>query len=242
MRLQDRKHRRETGLFVAEGEDLVAEALRHGVVPETTFSVHGAGLPFELPGGVEHFEATSEVLSAVSTLGSGARVIGVFKAQWTLLGGPFPYRGGLFLHDVSDPGNVGTAIRSAHAFGAGAVVLGERTADPFGPKAVRASMGAIFAVPVARAGLEEARTALAARAVALVPGAGTPLRELDLASPVLFVCGSERGGLPESLVESCDVVAHVPLAPGGAESLNVAMTATLCLYESAVHRLSPSLG
>jgi RNA methyltransferase, TrmH family len=245
MRLQDRKHRRETGLFVAEGEDLVAEALRHGVVPETIFSVHGAGLPFELPGGVEHFEATSEALSAASNLGSGARVIGVFKVQWTLLEPHHRLGGGgqfLFLHDVSDPGNVGTAIRSAHAFGAGAVVLGERTADPFGPKAVRASMGAIFAVPVARTGLEEARTALAARAVALVPGAGAPLRELDLASPVLFVCGSERGGLPESLVESCDDVAHVPLAPGGAESLNVAMTATLCLYESAVHRLSPSVG
>jgi TrmH family RNA methyltransferase len=243
MRLHDRKHRRESGLFVAEGEDLVAEALRHGVVPETVFSVHGAGLPFALPGEVEHLEATAEALSAVSNLGSGARVIGVFKARWTLLqahrrlGG-----GGLFLHDVADPGNVGTAIRAAHAFGAGPVILSERTADPFGPKAVRASMGAIFAVPVVRAGLEEAREALGARAVALVPGAGTPLRDLEPAPQTLFVCGSERGGLPPGVVDACDEVAHVPLAPGGAESLNVAMTATLCLYESAVHRLSPTVG
>jgi TrmH family RNA methyltransferase len=103
-------------------------------------------------------------------------------------------------------------------------------------------MGAIFAVPVVRAGLEEARRELTSPAVALVPGAGRPLRDLDLGAPVLFVCGSERGGLPESVIEACDEVAHIPLAPGGAESLNVAMTATLCLYESAVHRLSPSVG
>jgi RNA methyltransferase, TrmH family len=235
-RLQDRKHRRETGLFVAEGEDLVAEALRHGVIPQTVFSVRGAGLPFALPAEVEHVEAGADALSAVSSLGSGSRVIGVFPmeklaADRRVAGGT----GAVYLHDVADPGNVGTVLRSAHAFGAGAVVLSERTADPFGPKAVRASMGAIFAVPVGRAALEEARTGMPA--VALVPGAGTPLRELDLGAPTLFVLGAERTGLPEELVRSCDEVAHVPLAAGAAESLNVAMTATLCLYESAVHRL-----
>jgi RNA methyltransferase, TrmH family len=238
-RLQDRKHRRETGLFVAEGEDLVAEALRHGVTPQTVFSVRGAGLPFVLPAEVEHVEADADALSAVSSLGSGSRVIAVFstekltadlQADRRVAGGT-----GIYLHDVSDPGNVGTVLRSAHAFGAGAVVLSERTADPFGPKAVRASMGAIFAVPVARAAFEDARTGM--RAVALVPGAGTPLRELDLGALTLFVLGAERAGLPEQVVRSCDDVAHVPLAAGAAESLNVAMTATLCLYESAVHRL-----
>jgi RNA methyltransferase, TrmH family len=237
-RLQDRKHRRERGLFLAEGEDLVAEALRHGAVPQAVFSIQGAGLPFSLPEGVEHIEATAEALSAVSSLGSGSRVIGVFEVPGKpeLGTGSSP---AVYLHDVSDPGNVGTVLRAAHAFAAGAVLLSERTADPFGPKAVRASMGAIFAVPVARAGLETARSALGLRTVALVPNEGVPLRGLELEAPVLFVLGGERSGLPDAIVRACEEVAHVPLAPGGAESLNVAMTATLCLYETAVHRLSP---
>jgi TrmH family RNA methyltransferase len=240
-RLQQRKHRREQGLFVAEGEDLVSEALRHGAVPQTVFSVRGAGLPFSLPEGVEHVQATAEALSAVSSLGSGSRVIGVFAQRWRdvseLTAGT---SGAVYLYDVADPGNVGTVLRAAHAFAADAVVLSERTADPFGPKAVRASMGALFAVSVARAGLGEARAALGLRAIALAPSAGVPLRDLGLEKPALFVLGSERSGLPEGILESCDDAAHVPLVPGGAESLNVAMTATLCLYESAVHRLSPS--
>jgi TrmH family RNA methyltransferase len=237
-RLQQRKHRREAGAFVAEGEDLVSEALRHGTIPRTVFSVRGAGLPFSLPDGVEHVEATAEALSAVSSLGSGSRVIGVFGHPEMRDLRPVA-SSAVYLYDVADPGNVGTVLRAAHAFAAEAVVLSERTADPFGPKAVRASMGAVFAVPVVRAELDEARAALGVTAVALVPKAGSPLRELDLAKPVLFVLGAERTGLPESVLESCAEVAHVPLAPGGAESLNVAMTATLCLYESA-HKLSPS--
>jgi RNA methyltransferase, TrmH family len=239
-RLQQRKHRREQGLFVAEGEDLVAEALRHGAVPRTVYSVQGAGLPFSLPPAVEHVEAAADALSAVSSLGSGSRVIGVFEQEWAELGPATS--GAVYLHDVADPGNVGTVLRAAHAFAADAIVLSERTADPFGPKAVRASMGALFAVPVARARLAEARAVLGLRAVALVPNAGTALRELDLSDPALFVLGAERSGLPEEVLSECDEVAHVPLAPGGAESLNVAMTATLCLYESAVHRLSPTHG
>ena len=238
-RLQQRKHRREQGVFVAEGEDLVAEALLHGTVPRTVYSVTGAGLPFSLPAGVEHVEASAEALSAVSSLGSGSRVIGVFALPEAPELGPVT-ASSLYLHDVADPGNVGTVLRAAHAFAAGAVVLSERTADPFGPKAVRASMGALFAVTVARAGLDEARTSLGLRTVALVPNAGTPLRSVSLEDPALFVLGAERPGLPDELVAACDEVAHVPLVPGGAESLNVAMTATLCLYESAVHTLSPS--
>ncbi len=238
-RLQERKHRREQGVFVAEGEDLVAEALRHGVTPKSVFSVSGAGLPFSLPEGAEHVEVTADALSAVSSLGSGSRVIGVFGLPETgALGRAIS--SAVYLHDVSDPGNVGTVLRAAHAFGADAVMLSERTADPFGPKAVRASMGAIFAVPVRRAALDEAREALGLRTVALVPAAGQVLRDLDLATPALFVLGAERDGLPEPVIDACDEIAHIPLAADGAESLNVAMTATLCLYESAVHRLSPT--
>jgi TrmH family RNA methyltransferase len=119
------------------------------------------------------------------------------------------------------------------AFGAALVVLSGRTADPFGPKAVRAGMGAVFGPPLARADLAATRAAHADhRAIALVPGAGRPLREAALGDrPVLFVLGAERAGLPDDLVGACDETAHVPLDSDAAESLNVAMTATLCLYE-----------
>jgi RNA methyltransferase, TrmH family len=257
-RLHERKHRRERGLFVAEGEDLVAEALRYETAPVAVFSVRGAGLPFVLPEGTEHVEATAAALSAVSSLGSGSRIIGVFRQRWwsleetaapsqpdrrlgslaepdRRLGAGRPY---IYLHDVSDPGNVGAVLRAAHAFGAAAVLLSERVADPYGPKAVRASMGAIFAVPVVRISLAEAREGLGARAVALVPHEGRPIRGLDLAEPVLLAFGGERTGLTAELAGACDETAHIPLAPDGAESLNVAMAVTLCLYESALHRLS----
>jgi TrmH family RNA methyltransferase len=142
----------------------------------------------------------------------------------------------LYLHDVADPGNVGTVLRAASGFGAALVILSERTADPFGPKAVRASMGAVFGQPLARGSFATAREALAGhRAIALVPGGGRPLREALLAGPVLFVLGAERAGLPAEVTAACDEVAHVPLDPGAADSLNVAMAATLCLYEYRAH-------
>jgi TrmH family RNA methyltransferase len=127
---------------------------------------------------------------------------------------------------VNDPGNVGTVLRSALAFGAGSVALGPGTADPFGPKAVRASMGAVFAVPVARVGAVED---LPGRTVALVARAGRPLRDTDV-EEVTLVVGSEREGLPAEVVAGCDQVAHIPIR---SESLNAAMAATIGLYEAA---------
>jgi RNA methyltransferase, TrmH family len=127
---------------------------------------------------------------------------------------------------------VGTVLRAATAFGASAVLLSPRSADPFGPKAVRASMGAVFGQPLARSDFARARASLHDhRAIALVAGAGRPLRDTPLQGPVLFALGAERAGLPEDVVAACDEVAHVPVDRDAAESLNVAMAATLCLYE-----------
>ena len=131
----------------------------------------------------------------------------------------------LALWHVGDPGNVGTLIRAADAFGAG-VALSEGCADPTGPKALRASMGSIFRVPIG--GFDEA----AGRRVALVARGGEPLAEVDLSGDVVFVLGAEREGLPEDVLERCDVTATIPLT-GGAESLNVAMAGTVALYERA---------
>jgi RNA methyltransferase, TrmH family len=221
-KLHDRKHRERTGLFLAEGEDMLVAALNHGRMPETVFFDPQHELP-GLPGEVEQVEVSPDALASAGTLGSGSRVLGIWREQWAALDSP-----SLYLHDVADPGNVGTILRAAEAFGAGQVVLSPQAADPFGPKAVRASMGAIFGQPVVRAPWGAARAA-ADVTVALVPGAGVPLRGLSVPADPLFVLGAERAGLPPEVASACDHVAHVPVGDPG--SLNVAMTATLCLYE-----------
>jgi TrmH family RNA methyltransferase len=237
-KLRDRRRRDETGTFMAEGEDMLEAALRAGAVPRTVFAVTDPPpelqeLLSQLPGSTERVTASADALAAAGSLGSGSRVIGVWEQGWSSLPEP-PRRPGdegpsLFLHDVADPGNVGTVLRSAQAFGAGAVLLSARTADPFGPKAVRASMGAVFGRPPMRADL--AAAAAGRRSIALVPGQGRPLREVPLEGPVLFALGAERAGLPPDVVAACDEIAHVPVDRGAADSLNVAMAATLCLYE-----------
>jgi RNA methyltransferase, TrmH family len=200
-RLQRRRERR----FVAEGEDLLAAAA-------------DAGWPavYELRAGVD---VEADLLDGVSGLGSGTRALGVFEQRWGAVAGPLC----VALWGVRDPGNVGAVLRSALAFGASSVALGPETADPFGPKAVRASMGAIFAMPVARVA---SVAQLPAPRVALVSGAGEPLR-----GPVeaTLVIGAERAGLPDEVVAACDAVAHIPIA---GDSLNAAMAATIALYES----------
>jgi TrmH family RNA methyltransferase len=213
-RLHRHRARERSGRFVSEGEDLVAAADAAGWPAVERFVAAGSGLP-----GVE---VEPDVLAGVSALGSGTRVIGVYEQRWA----PAPVGPlSVYLHDVHDPGNVGTAIRAALAFGAASVVLGPGCADPYGPKAVRASMGALFAVPLARAaGPGE----LPGERVALAAGQGEPLRG-PADGDVTLVVGGERAGLPAEVVAACDRVAHIPIAR--AESLNAAMAATVALYE-----------
>ena len=131
----------------------------------------------------------------------------------------------LALWRVGDPGNVGTLLRAADAFGAG-IALSEGCADPTGPKALRASMGALFRVPLS------AFDEPSGRRIALVPEGGIPLPELDSAADVVLVLGAERDGLPSEVLERCEERASIP-QPGGAESLNVAMAGAIALYELA---------
>jgi TrmH family RNA methyltransferase len=252
-KLQDRKHRERTKLFSAEGEDMLVEALRWGVHPQAVFydpDELDAGGPLlsGLPSGTEQVAVQGEPLRRSGTLGSGSRLIGVWEQEQAAGRGQARDRisGGmdavLYLHDVSDPGNVGAVLRSALALVPSVVVLSPETADPFSPKAVRASMGAIFGQPVARSSFAALRAQLpvGSRSIALAPRAGKPLREADLRPPVTICLGSERSGLPDEVIAGCDEACHVPLRPDGAESLNVAMAATLCLYELSLHKLSNS--
>jgi len=251
--LRDRRGRDRSGLFMAEGEDMLTEAVRLGAPPAIVFYDAGALGPADPPldmlsPEVELVPATARALASTGSLGSGSRVIGVWRQRWAEPAEIASREGtvAIYLHDVGDPGNVGAILRSAFALGAAGVLLSPRTADPFGAKAVRAAMGAVFGVPVARASWDQARAALGEdwRTIALVPGAGTTLGAVvqQQGGRVLFALGAERAGLPPAVVSASDEQAHVPLARGGAESLNVAMTATLCLYEATIHRLSPDHG
>ncbi len=140
-RLHRRRERARSGRFLAEGEDLIAAAAHAGWQSVEGYRAAGSGL------GEGFLDVEPAALAAVSTLGSGTRAIGVYEERWsTQLAGPL----WVYLHGLSDPGNVGAILRAAHAFGASGVALGPDCADPFSPKAVRASMGAIFAVPLAR--------------------------------------------------------------------------------------------
>lgn len=199
-----RLQRRREGRFVAEGEDLLQAAA-------------DAGWPavYELRADVD---VEAALLDGVSGLGSGTRALGVYKQRWAKPTGPLC----VALWGVHDPGNVGTVLRSAAAFGAASVAIGPDTADPFGPKAVRASMGAIFSMPVARVA---SVAQLPAPRTALVVGGGDVLRGPGAGT---LVVGAEREGLPDEVVAACDRAARIEIA---GDSLNAAMAATIALYE-----------
>jgi TrmH family RNA methyltransferase len=210
-KLAQKRWREKLGVFAAEGEDLVAAAQAAGWEPR-----------FLLRAGED---VEPELLAAVSSLGSGSRVIGVYEQRWAEPAGDLS----VWLAGVEDPGNVGTILRSAHALADGPVVLGPGCADPYSPKAVRASMGSLFARPPARAGFE----ALPGTRVALDQDAPSALGELGpLAAPVVLCLGAEREGLPAAVREGAELAARIPLRPDGPESLNVAMAATVALYEA----------
>jgi TrmH family RNA methyltransferase len=162
------------------------------------------------------------LLAEVSALGHPPRVLGVFRRD-DLPHVPVPETG-LALWHVGDPGNVGTLVRSAAALGPAFVALSQGCADPTGPKALRASMGALFRVSLLA--VDDAP----GRRIALVAHGGVPTKELDLSGPTTFVLGAERQGLPESVLATCEERATIPLAPGS-ESLNVATAGAIALYE-----------
>lgn len=255
-KLHRRRERDRSGLFLAEGEDLIAAAIAAGRPAVQGYRAAGTAI-----GGAAFEDMDPSALLSVSTLGSGTRAIGVYEQRFSQSAGPLC----VYLHGVGDPGNVGAVLRSALAFGASCVALGPGCADPHSPKAVRASMGAIFAVALARVSdVNE----LPGERCALVAGAGEPIwrvgeriahgppharawgnplaehqgREAgpprartrgvssieDRPPALTLLVGAEREGLPDELVKACERVAHIPIA---SESLNAAMAATVALYE-----------
>jgi RNA methyltransferase, TrmH family len=239
-KLQQRRHRDREGLFVTEGEDLLEAGVAAGVEPVALLTLEGKRLGGE--------EVSADALASASTLGSGTRAIAVWRQEWSDVEGPVC----VYLHGVSDPGNVGAIVRTCNALVRGTVVLGPECADPYGPKAVRATMGAIFTQPLARAGIDETPTPR----VALIAHEGQPIEELATYSEYVrlkrqsaaagaesdpngsstqpqsgltLVLGSERAGIPPNVLEATDASLTIPLREGAAESLNVAAAAAIAL-------------
>ncbi len=211
-RLHDKRWRDKLGLFFVEGEDAVAAASEQ---------------PVELLRAGE--DVGPRLLAEVSTAAHAPRVIGLYRRvdlpAWEARDAT------LALWRISDPGNVGTLIRTAEAFGA-AVALSDGCADPTSPKALRASAGSIWRVPLGSWG------DLDGRRIALVAHGGTPLASVDLSGRVTFLLGAERDGLPDDVAR--DVEATIPIV--GAESLNVAVSGAVALYERSRQVAEPVPG
>ena len=208
-KLRDKRWRSKLGLFTAEGEDLVEAAEAAGWEHEELL--------------VAGEDVDPALLDEVSALGSGTRVIGIYRRRFSEPGGELS----VYLHGVHDPGNVGTVIRTAHALCDGPVTLGPDCADPFSPKAVRASMGSLFARPPARAEFAE----LKGTRVALDAQAGDPLG--GVTRPAVLCLGGERQGLPAEVLDQAEERARIPLREDGPESLNVAAAAAIGLHRMA---------
>jgi len=224
-KLRERKHRERERLFATEGEDLLEAGLAAGVEPRFVLVAAGSGLEGE--------EVDAKLLADVSSLGSGTRAVAVWplpsadRVDFLSLSESNSPGTCIYLHGVGDPGNVGTIVRTADALIDGPVVLGPDCADPFSPKAVRASMGSIFSRPPTKADFASTPEPR----VAFVPHGG---EELDTLAGAATVClGAEREGLPDEVLAACDRRVTIPLREGGPDSLNVAAAAAI-----AAQRLS----
>ena len=241
--LSQRKRRAETGLFLAEGLKLVADAVDAGWKVETLVvaaemmrhPVAGRVAATARTHGALVLEANNAVMESVTRRDNPQSVVGVFRQRLADLATLDPADATVWvvLEGIRDPGNLGTILRTADAAGATGVVLVGDTTDPFGLEAVRASMGSIFNVTVARASLD---AFLAWRAGFKGPVVGTHLagavdyRTVPYAEPAMLVMGTEQSGLSQPLAAACTHLVKIPMA-GKADSLNLAVSTAVALYE-----------
>ncbi len=229
-----RSARRAAGEFVCDGPKLLSEALRWGASVTTVVVSQGTSLP-PLPDSVRAVEVPGDLLKSLSTTETPQGVL--FLCRAPALAPPDRLAGGRYmvLDGVQDPGNVGTVWRTADAFGADGLILLNGCADPWGPKTVRATMGACFRLPVYETGLGELK--------ALLDGAGVPLyaaalredtedlRTQDLGRCAVVI-GSEGRGVSAEMLALCDKTLKIPMRER-CESLNAAVAAAVVLWEMA---------
>jgi TrmH family RNA methyltransferase len=238
LRLKKRPFRDRERRFLVEGAQALGEALAH---PGCLARLYHTGRPHPLvdraaSGGVELVEVNDEVMAKLTSTVTPQGLIGVAAYLDVALEPLGAGRCVALLHAVRDPGNAGTILRSADAAGADGLVFSADSVDVYNPKTVRASAGSLFHLPVVRG--QETAAAIQAlrgrgmRVLAMDTRGDADLYEVDLADPVAFVFGNEAWGLPTHVLEMADQTVRVPQS-GGAESLNLAAAATVCLFEWA---------
>lgn len=231
------------GLVAIEGEHLLREAMRSGLVFKTIFVSERVRVPEWLPAGVERIELTDEVFASVvdtqSPQGIAALLVPPVWNLERLFAGEVENPLLLVAAGLQDPGNVGTLVRSAEAFGATAVLTTAGTASEWNQKALRASAGSVFRVPVADVTVEElaALRAKGVRVYAAVAedAVGVPISGVELAQGCALMIGNEGAGLSEEWLLTADARVTIPM-PGMVESLNAAVAGSLLLYEAARQR------
>lgn len=247
--LRDKRHRREDGLFLAEGLRILTEARESGRVPRYLFfAAASAGHPLvrELVAAVEDaggeaVETVPDILSKLSGKDNPQAVVGVFEAWDTPLDALDRDAAPLWLvaERLRDPGNLGTILRTGDAVGAGGLILVGECVDPFSLEAVRASMGALFTVPVVRTSWDAFLPWLrggAGQLVGLSLRTDTGYRGAAYRAPTFLLTGNEAQGLPADYEAACDLLVKLPML-GKADSLNAAVATAVMAYEVlAQHR------
>jgi TrmH family RNA methyltransferase len=232
--------------MLLDGERLIEEALVSGVaIDVAAFGerlANGQLADRMQRAGAKVVLVTDPVLSAISPVQTHSGVVGIARRPAEGLADVFSREPQLvaILHDVQDPGNVGAVVRAAEGCGATGVICSERTADPFGWKALRGAMGSAFRLPVAARQPLAAALAMARskglRIFATTARGGTSLPQCDLRGPAAIIFGGEGAGLSDDLLHAADARLTIPMQPP-VESLNVAIAAALILYEAARQRL-----
>ena len=231
----DRKYRRREGVMVCEGPKMLAEALRWGAGLETILWQTGTHPPAGIPQGVRQVEVPGDLLRSVAPTETPQQVL--FLARLPARALPEELTGSryLVLDGLQDPGNLGTLWRTADAFGADGLLLLPGCADPWSPKTLRATMGAVFRCPVWTCGLEELRALLTKSGLPLYGAAlrsdTVDVRRADFSHCAVAV-GSEGKGLSADALAACDLTVRIPMS-GHCESLNAAAAAAVLLWEAA---------
>jgi len=248
--LRDKKHRREEGLFLAEGLRILTEARDSGQLPEiVAFSADGAKHPLaaeiiaatEAAGG-DAVETAPDILSKMSGKDNPQMLLGAYRQPDASLDQIDRSNSPLWIvaQALRDPGNIGTILRTGDAVGAGGLILIDDCADPFSAESVRASMGAVFTQRIAQAPWSEFIAWLRQGEGQLVAASlrdAVPYRDAPYAAPCFVLIGNESRGLPEEYEAACDLRVTLPMR-GRADSLNAAIAGAVLAYE-VLAALSP---
>ena len=241
--LRDKRHRRAARQFLAEGLRILTEARETGRLPRTLFYaaanaghplVHALSFDVEAAGG-ESIQTTPDILSKLSGKDNPQAVVGIFDELETTLADLDRDAAAIWLvaERLRDPGNLGTILRTGDAVGAGALILIGECVDPFSVEAVRASMGALFTVPVVRSEWEPFLAWLRdgpGQLVGLSLDTDTNYRDVAYVAPTFLLTGNEAQGMPDDYAAECDLLVKLPML-GKADSLNAAVATAVMAYE-----------